>query len=183
MPGKGIYVTNLTCILIISFRPAYEFFPTLCSALKRYPRYEFLGNVSIAESAQSGRYSESSFNGFLIDIAMLAHSDFLVCTFSSNVCRIVYEMMQTIHPVDAWTRIKSLDDMYFYEGLGEHHRKVAMYAHKTTRPGEVSMDIGDVLKITANNTDGYEMVYSLRFLYIGQNNYIFSIISSIKHCI
>ncbi len=52
----------------------------------RYPGYEFLGDVSIAKGAAvATRYSDSSLRGILIDVYMLAHSDHLVCTFSSQV--------------------------------------------------------------------------------------------------
>ena len=110
------------------------------------------------------RYSNTSLRGILIDIHMLAHSDYLVCTFSSNVCRLAYEIMQTLHP-DASARIKSLDLIYFHEGLGQHHQELAIYAHKASRPGEISMKEGDVLSIPIslwnfgnNNWDGYSMV-------------------------
>ena len=89
---------------------------------------------------------------------MLAHTDYLVCTLSSNICQIAYEMMQTLHP-DVSARIKSLDDLFAHSGLGEHHQKIAIYAHNASRPGEVSMEVGDVLNITGDNYDGFIMVW------------------------
>ena len=54
----------------------------------RYPSYEILGDVSIAKGAAvATRYTDSSLRGILVDIHMLAHSDYLVCTFSSQVRR------------------------------------------------------------------------------------------------
>nr|CAG4641568.1 EOG090X03KK [Eurycercus lamellatus] len=123
-------------------------------AKKKYPDYEFLGDVSIAKGAAvATRYSDSSLRGILIDIHMLAHSDHLVCTFSSQVCRLAYEIMQTLHP-DASSKFKSLDDIYYYGGQGPH-QQVAVYAHKAHRSGEISMEVGDVLGIAGNHWDGY----------------------------
>jgi len=88
-----------------------------------------------------------------MDIDMLAHSDFLVCTFSSQVCRLAYEIMQTLHP-DASNKFKSLDDIYYYGGQGAH-QQVAMYPHKIAREGEIALQVGDVLGIAGNHWDGY----------------------------
>lgn len=120
----------------------------------RYPNYEFLGDVSIAKGAAvATRYTDSSLRGILIDIHMLAHADYLVCTFSSQVCRLAYEIMQALHP-DASSKFKSLDDIYYYGGQGPH-QQLALYAHTARRPGEISMDVGDVLGIAGNHWDGY----------------------------
>nr|SVE84164.1 EOG090X03KK [Daphnia pulex] len=126
----------------------------LPEAKKKYPEYEFLGDVSIAKGAAvATRYTDSSLRGILVDIHMLAHSDHLVCTFSSQVCRLAYEMMQTLQP-DASSKFKSLDDIYYYGGQGPH-QQIAMYSHKAHRPGEISIEVGDVLGIAGNHWDGY----------------------------
>lgn len=58
-------------------------------AYSKYPHYEILADTSISKSAAvSSRYSESSLNGIILDIHMLSMSDFLVCTFSSQVNQI-----------------------------------------------------------------------------------------------
>nr|CAG4650847.1 EOG090X03KK [Simocephalus serrulatus]SVE94145.1 EOG090X03KK [Simocephalus serrulatus] len=119
-----------------------------------YPNYEFIGDVSIAKGAAvATRYTDSSLRGILLDIHMLALSDHLVCTFSSQVCRLAYEIMQTFHP-DASSKFKSLDDIYYYGGQGPH-QQVAIFSHKANRPGEISMEVGDVLGIAGNHWDGY----------------------------
>lgn len=59
----------------------------LADARSKYPHYEVLGDPSISKTAAvSSRYSDTSLNGIIIDIHMLSMSDFLVCTFSSQVC-------------------------------------------------------------------------------------------------
>nr|CAG4646137.1 EOG090X03KK [Macrothrix elegans] len=126
----------------------------LPEARKRYPEYEFLGDISIAKGAAvATRYSDSSLKGILIDIHLLAHSDYLVCTFSSQVCRLAYEIMQTLYP-DAAYKFKSLDDIYYYGGQGPH-QQIAIYPHTARRSGEISMQVGDILGIAGNHWDGY----------------------------
>nr|CAG4642401.1 EOG090X03KK [Evadne anonyx] len=126
----------------------------LPEAKKKYPDYEFLGDVSVAKGAAvATRYTDASLRGILMDIDMLAHSDYLVCTFSSQVCRLAYEIMQTLHP-DASSKFKSLDDIYYYGGQGAH-QQVAMHFHKITKDGEIALEPGDVLGIAGNHWDGY----------------------------
>lgn len=55
-------------------------------AREKFPSYEFLGDQQTASSAQpNSRYSESSLHGVIMDIHFLSRSDYLVCTFSSQV--------------------------------------------------------------------------------------------------
>lgn len=62
-------------------------------ARKKYPHYEVIGDPEIAKfAAVSTRYTDSSLNGILLDIDLLSKCDFLVCTFSSQVCRVAYEV-------------------------------------------------------------------------------------------
>lgn len=48
---------------------------------------------------------------------------FLVVAVSRwwQVCRLAYEIMQTLH-ADASARFKSLDDIYYYGGQGPHQQ-------------------------------------------------------------
>ena len=52
-----------------------------------------LGNISTAETASniSNRYLPDSHNSLIQDFFQLANADFLLCTFSSNLGRLVYE--------------------------------------------------------------------------------------------
>ena len=55
-------------------------------SLDRFPEYNFISDNNISKSAGlSSRYSEASLHGIILDIHFLANSDFLVCTFSSQV--------------------------------------------------------------------------------------------------
>jgi glycoprotein 6-alpha-L-fucosyltransferase len=77
-----------------------------------YPNYEVIGDPEVSKlAAVSTRYTDSSLNGILreflalvavkfvlilifeiVDIDLLSKCDFLVCTFSSQVCRLAYEI-------------------------------------------------------------------------------------------
>jgi hypothetical protein len=56
----------------------------------RYPEYDILGDPNVAKTAAvSTRYSDTSLNGIVLDIHFLSLSDYLVCTFSSQVCNVL----------------------------------------------------------------------------------------------
>lgn len=58
-------------------------------ARKKYPNYEIIGDSDVARmAAVSTRYTDSSLNGIVMDIHLLSLCDHLVCTFSSQVCRV-----------------------------------------------------------------------------------------------
>jgi len=121
---------------------------------KKYPDIEFLGDQNVAKSAAvSSRYSDSSLRGVIQDIHMLSLTDYLVCTFSSQVCRIAYEIMQQYH-VDASNRFKSLDDIWYYGGQDEHQQE-AIYKHHQSHHGEIELEVGDVLGVAGNHWDGF----------------------------
>ena len=77
----------------------------LSECRNKFPDYEFLGDLSIAKSAAvSSRYNLNSLRGIIADIHMLSLSDFMVCTFSSQVCRIAYEIQQQRYITDKLCR-------------------------------------------------------------------------------
>jgi len=122
---------------------------------KKYPNIEFLGDQNVAKSAAvSSRYTDSSLRGVIQDIHMLSISDFLVCTFSSQVCRIAYELMQQ-HHVDASDRFKSLDDIWYYGGQDEHQQEAVLRHEVEGRSGEISLEVGDVLGVAGNHWNGF----------------------------
>eukprot|EP00057_Strongylocentrotus_purpuratus_P015348 XP_011669822.1 PREDICTED: alpha-(1,6)-fucosyltransferase-like [Strongylocentrotus purpuratus] len=88
----------------------------LYEARKKYPGYVFVSDNNISQSASvSLRQSEESLMGMIIDLHLLARSDFVVCTLSSNICRLVYEMLQHSH-FDASKKLISVDRQYFWSG-------------------------------------------------------------------
>jgi len=89
----------------------------LSEARKKYPDYEFIGDEDTADSAKtSSRYKKSSLSGAIKDVEMLSRCDYFVCTFSSSIGRIAYELMQT-NKVDASQNYFSLDRKYLFQIL------------------------------------------------------------------
>jgi len=129
----------------------------LAECRKKYPSYTFLGDQKTAKSAAvSTRYSSNSLKGIITDIHMLSRTDFLVCTFSSQVCRVAYEIMQYLNP-DASDHFKSLDDIWYFGGQDEH-QQVAVLEHQAgngNRREEMDLKIGDVVGVAGNHWNGF----------------------------
>jgi len=121
---------------------------------KKFSEYEFIGDQEVAKSAAvSSRYTDSSLRGVIQDIHLLSLSDYLVCTFSSQVCRIAYEIMQSRVP-DASDRFKSLDDIFYFGGQSEHLQE-AIYPHTRRNSKELDLEVGDVVGVAGNHWDGF----------------------------
>jgi glycoprotein 6-alpha-L-fucosyltransferase len=83
---------------------------------KNYKFYVDNGAVEKASLVES-RYGYDSTESAILDVFRLATCEFLVCTFSSNLCRLAYELMQTQFGDDASWRFSSLDDLYYFDGI------------------------------------------------------------------
>ena len=135
--------------------------PILEEARKKYRKYTFINNLEASKSAHlDTRYSDASLLGIILDIHFLSQSDYLVCTFSSQVCRLAYEMMQTLH-VDASQWFYSLDNIYYYGG-GNPHRQVTTAEHRARNKEEISLRNGDDIEILGDNKDGYSIGKNIR---------------------
>ncbi|XP_043065884.1 alpha-(1,6)-fucosyltransferase-like [Drosophila bipectinata] len=122
-------------------------------ARRKYPEYQIIGDPEVARMASvSTRYTDTALNGIILDIHLLSISDHLVCTFSSQVCRVAYEIMQTMYP-DAANRFKSLDDIYYYGGQNAHKRRVVI-AHKPRSHEDLQLRVGDLVSVAGNHWDG-----------------------------
>ncbi|KAL0266815.1 UNVERIFIED_CONTAM: hypothetical protein PYX00_009258 [Menopon gallinae] len=138
----------------------------IAEAREKYPDYEVLGDPEIAKTAaMSTRYSDNSLYGILLDVYLLSLSDHLVCTFSSQVCRAAYELMQTYVP-DATSHFTSLDDSYYYGGQNGHPA-VAVIDHQAETALELDLKVGDQIAIAGNHWDGYSKGRNLRTNQIG----------------
>jgi len=125
----------------------------LPEARKKYPDYEFLSDIDVSKSAGlSSRYSDESLHGVISDIELLSDTDFLVCTFSSQVCRLSYEIMNHKH-TDASQLFRSLDDVYYFGGQHEHRMKV-IWPHEGKGRSELDLSVGDIIGIAGNHWDG-----------------------------
>ncbi|XP_051724416.1 alpha-(1,6)-fucosyltransferase [Ctenopharyngodon idella] len=126
----------------------------LQEAKSKYPDYEFISDNSISWSAGlHNRYTENSLRGVILDIHFLSRTNFLVCTFSSQVCRVAYEIMQTLHP-DASSFFYSLDDIYYFGGQNAHNQ-IAIYPHQPRNGDDIPLEPGDVIGVAGNHWDGY----------------------------
>lgn len=135
-------------------------------ARKKYPQYEIIGDAEVARmAAVSTRYTDTALNGIILDIHLLSLSDHLVCTFSSQVCRVAYEIMQTMYP-DAAHRFKSLDDIYYYGGQNAHNRLVVI-PHKARNHDEMHMQPGDLVGVAGNHWDGFSKGKNTRTNQVG----------------
>ncbi|KAL1467272.1 hypothetical protein MTO96_042294, partial [Rhipicephalus appendiculatus] len=94
--------------------------PSVITAIKsKFPAYKVISNQRSARVAfdLEARANSSALTGMLIDIHLLAESDYLVCTFSSGFCRVAYELMQARYAetgADATPKAVSLDNEYFF---------------------------------------------------------------------
>ena len=72
----------------------------------------------------SSKFPKEIFEELIIDLYFLTHSNYSICTFSSNIGRLVYALKQTIPPYIASDRIVSLDfpyDMvYLWQGYSNY---------------------------------------------------------------
>lgn len=97
-----------------------------------YPDYQFFFDRSYVRDANQPserRNTNRALIGFLLDVYYLSRSQFLVCTFSSNVCRLVYELMQagrSSPTADMSNRFKSLDIPYMFFPYSDRLLKIAI---------------------------------------------------------
>jgi len=82
---------------------------------EKFPEYDFIANPAISKSVTGGRYqdTEESFIGTIQDIQMLSMTDYVVCTHTSNMCTLVYELLHFKHG-DASSMLKSLDIPWWF---------------------------------------------------------------------
>ncbi|CAG2172513.1 unnamed protein product [Oppiella nova] len=113
--------------------------------IKQYPNYEFIGSTSNAKIAfsQTTRYSNESLWGILADVFLLSESDYIVCTFSSAICRLSYQLMR-YKQLDASLQYRSLDVPFHY-----HHSltpiRAVVYNHRPKSEEQWNLRIGDRL--------------------------------------
>lgn len=111
-----------------------------------YPEYKFL--VLTSQPSRIIRkypYVQEDLLEIIMDLAFLVEADFTVCTFSSNICRRVYEFKQTMNHNDP-TSVYSLDMQYIT--LPEY--RIALAAQNDTYGNDTLAFIkGDLIKVCA----------------------------------
>ncbi|KAH8875112.1 Alpha-(1,6)-fucosyltransferase [Schistosoma japonicum] len=116
-----------------------------------YPQYILYGNSSKSMSASlDKRYTSASLDNAIVDIVALSMTDYLVCTFSSNMCRLAYELMQVRHDEvgDATQLSHSLDIGYHNEDYSRLKYDVII------SDGERHLNYGDKIESFINRWRG-----------------------------
>ncbi|XP_025202627.1 LOW QUALITY PROTEIN: alpha-(1,6)-fucosyltransferase-like [Melanaphis sacchari] len=141
--------------------------PTLFDEAKRnYPEYEIVGSEDISKTAtMKNQNFKKVLNGRIVDIHFLSLSDHLVCTFSSQMCRIAYEIMNSLHP-DASAQYTSLDDIYYFYGQ-DHRLNEAVLSHKANKLYKIDLQVGDQIFVDSNHWNGYSKGQNLRTGLVG----------------
>ncbi|XP_064469233.1 alpha-(1,6)-fucosyltransferase-like [Ornithodoros turicata] len=123
---------------------------------KKFPRYVILGDEKASQDASSKttRYSPSALRAVVKDIFLLSQCDLVVCTLSSGVCRVAYELMQA-RRTDATSHIVSLDVDYFYAFVRFPPRRI-IYPHRETAPKELRLREGDCVQRVGDMSVSYE---------------------------
>lgn len=134
----------------------------LPEAKEKYPNYTFLSDANASKITIDERELEESVKAIATDIYFLSRSDFLVCTFSSQVCRLAYELMQTLHG-DASGKFRSLDDIYYFGGQRKH-RVVAVESYNADPDwvGTISLQKGDTICVAGNHWNGFSKGFNER---------------------
>lgn len=118
------------------------------------------GNNSMLDIAGSNMVSPrtgcgSGFLAIITDVYMLAESNYIVCTISSNVCRLAFELMQTLH-IDRGSSVNSLDLAWKPVRSGDFEMK-AIVDHVSQADHEISFNKEDliVFQFTRKPITGY----------------------------
>ena len=91
---------------------------------------------------------------------MLSSCDFIVCTLSSNVCKLAHEIQQQRF-VDGSGRLHSLDGNWFQRAPKRHVQK-AIFPHKASTSAEISFDIGDMITDITTHVNGFNIGKTLK---------------------
>uniref|UniRef100_A0A8D8PQ04 Alpha-(1,6)-fucosyltransferase n=2 Tax=Cacopsylla melanoneura TaxID=428564 RepID=A0A8D8PQ04_9HEMI len=128
----------------------------------RYPDYTVLGDEDIARAADTrSRYTKAGLTGIVTDLWFLSHSDYLVCTFSSQICRIAYELLNSAAPGDASLNYKSLDDIWYFAGQLQNRQEV-LEDHTPLDSNQIELRVGDLVGPEGNHWDGYSLGTNFR---------------------
>ncbi|XP_047493289.1 alpha-(1,6)-fucosyltransferase-like isoform X2 [Penaeus chinensis] len=112
---------------------------------EKYPEYRLVYNqASIQSASPSERTKGPNLRFLMADVLFLSQSDYLVCGMTSNVCRLAYELMQSIHP-DASTRAWSVDSPLLFDFYSFHYVR-ARFNHTPRRSDEIELQEGDIIQ-------------------------------------
>ncbi|CAH8557193.1 unnamed protein product [Heterobilharzia americana] len=125
---------------------------------KNYSNYNVYGSRHRSQTAiTQSRGSLDSLKEVFIDVIALSQTDFLVCTFSSNLCRLGYELMQTRHEDlgDATQLVRSLDYMHQMEDYSGIKFDVLIPDIET------KLNYGDLVSLGRSHWPGHAAIHLL----------------------
>lgn len=111
----------------------------ITEARLKYPRYEIHADQQVATLGSKS----ADFSGIVTDVEMLSRCDYLVCTMSSNICKLAYELrLARDQRASVAGKYYSLDSNYFmYRKPWRKH--TATLAHKKNGRMEMNLLLGD----------------------------------------
>ncbi|CAM1304727.1 Uncharacterised protein r2_g1461 [Pycnogonum litorale] len=87
---------------------------------EQFPSYKVFGDVDSTRMANvdNTRYTVVSARQLIADLFVLSKSDFIVCTLSSNLCRLIYEILMSsgIDESDLSKHLVSVNGVWHYHG-------------------------------------------------------------------
>lgn len=117
----------------------------ITEAKEKYPHYEVLGDQKVVATVQKGRFTTAGLYGIILDTTLLSHCDYIVCTLSSNVCRLIYELRTALRPLTPHP-VLSVDSNYLLMEPVRRYRQ-SVLPHKGAvgnssdlLPGELVVD-------------------------------------------
>ncbi|CAH1778390.1 unnamed protein product [Owenia fusiformis] len=126
-------------------------------AVSKYSQYTFMADENQDDCRKCFKQdNEVGLQAIAIDVFLLSKTNFLICTFSSQVCRLAYELMQGLHP-DAHDYYVSLDDAYYFGGALPGEDAIAIYEHHPPQSQwkEINLNPGDKVTIIGHQWNGY----------------------------
>ncbi|CAH8536089.1 unnamed protein product [Schistosoma rodhaini] len=120
-----------------------------------HPNHILYGSPGRSHSADMEfRMTYNSMNSAVIDVIALSMTDFLVCTFSSNICRLAYELMQTRHmELGDATQLCHSIDFAFHE---EDYKRLKFDVIIPDKKGHLKY--GDIVDTFKNHGNGLASV-------------------------
>ncbi|CAH8536087.1 unnamed protein product [Schistosoma rodhaini] len=120
-----------------------------------HPNHILYGSPGRSHSADMEfRMTYNSMNNAIVDVIALSMTDFLVCTFSSNICRLAYELMQTRHmELGDATQLCHSIDFAFHE---EDYKRLKFDVIIPDKKGHLKY--GDIVDTFKNHGNGLASV-------------------------
>lgn len=123
---------------------------------EQYPGYEIYVHDRAAQiaSTKKHRFSKVGLRGIIEDLKTLVKCNFIVCTFSSNICRLMLEISQAKFP-DTFAKVVSIDSIYFAT-LNNYRIGVVTQNHTAIYNYEIGLKVGEKVSVHSfQDKNGY----------------------------